>query len=595
MDAPNNEIWFFSGELGYKEIKYEYFTEYDIVSFEVSIFNARMQRVGTIKDSFVLKEDEARVRQVSVLPVITKNFFNDDDNYEVAISVIVNPKPWGTRPYTYVYSLGGEKNAEGDDEPVMVFNDLISDVCDASTDTQENFVITFLSEGNDSGVSSDDLTDDNFWQYQMGYYVRVQSYGKVDAEGNLTKVFDKKIIYLQTQGNQQDDSPLMTYVHNGKPTLIFPRYDEVFFNEYGMTTDMTQRFPNNLFVEIYELDNLQNGFQLVQTSHIPMEKQDDEQVIASYYSIGTFSYTNDVIYGADGKATFIVTRRDLLGTGDTERQSYYLHNADGALIKPLFENAASHTRLSDIPGFDPMELVITNASTGYVFNFTNMNTLETELSINYGLTVEDSDEPDYMMANVDRVKVGDTYKYVAEMRMPEYDDINDVNFMRIAWLDRQGNVTDMDRVNMGNLVNYATVFINAITLHEDYFFTGPEHEYMILIKRAFSSDSSRAEEQLLVSQAASDAYPSGRELMLLGTHETYGALSTIIPYEKPNRLSVTYVNSGSNSNYTTVYYSLPLDKPAGVDLVGATQQGNQTFTFDGTTVSAQGAIEVYNL
>lgn len=597
MDAPDGTLWFYSGSIEYKEnVVNEYYTEYLPQSFEVTIYNSEMKEMGKIASEFTLKEDEARVREVEVLPVVTRNYFNQDDNYEVALSVIVNPKPYGVRPYTYVYSLGGEVDGNGNSVPVMTLNRLVSDVCNASTADEENVVMSFVINGNESGVAEEEI-EDRYWEYQLGNYIKIESYAKADAQGKLQKVFDKKMIYLQTQGNQQDYASAMFYVRNGKPCIVYPYYEEVFYEPYTMYSDMTQHLPNNLVVELYELNDIAKGFELTQTTRIAMSLAPDEGVIASYYGIGGFRYTDDVIYGDDGKASFIVTRVDYVASSDTELQTYLFYGPDGQLKKQLMDNALSHTSLSDLSGFDPMELIIsTDVDGNYVFNFMNMRTMDVELSMPQGLQTDDSEEPDYIMANLDRVKSGDSFMYVAEMSVPEYDDFNQTNFMRAAWITRDGKLDHIDRINMGTMVNYASLYINSIALDPDYFHISPEQEYMMLIKRAFSDDSSKAEEQLLIGQATSDANPLGQDLLLLGNHPQYGSLKAIVPYTNPNRLSVTYGNVGATENFTTVYYDLPFNKSDGIiDQIASPATGTG-FTFDGTIISAPGsAIELISL
>ncbi len=597
IDGPDGSLWFYSGTIEYETIVHnEYFTEQLPKSFKLTLYDSNMNVMGDIQDTFVLKEDESRVREVEVVPTVSRNYFNSDDKCEIMISVLVNPVYYGIRPYTYVYSLGNPKDENGDDTPVKTINGLISNVLNASDANGENIFLTFINEGNDSGISEDELQDtDKYWPYQLGHHLQVESYSKADANGNLQKVFDKRIIYYQSQGNQQDDPTLLTYVHNGKPVILFPYYEDVFYNQFNsMNEDMTQRIPNNLIIEIYEMDDVSTGFQLKQTTKIPVVIAPDEDVLASYYGIGSFSYTDDVIYGDDGKASFIITRRDYIPSTDGERLSYHIYGPDGSMKQPLFENSLSHLRLADIEGFDPQELFISSdGQDGYWFNFVNMRTLATELKLHYGLTIEGSDEPDYIMANLERTKVGDSYMYVAEMRYPEYDDINELTYMRIVWLTREGQVDHIDYVNMGNRVNYAALNLTSYSLDENYYYEDPAHEYMMLIKRGFG-DSTAAQEQLLVSQATSEENPTGKQLLLLGPDEQLGNLKHIAPFANPNRLAVTYMIEGDGRNiYSTHYYDLPFNKTSGIaDAIGS----DAPFSFDGATVSLAGElIEVYNL
>ena len=97
-------------------------------------------------------------------------------------------------------------------------------------------------------------------------------------------------------------SAAITFVHNGKPAILFPHYEEMFYNPfYSNQEDISQRIPNKLIVDIYELNDIAKGFELVQSTPIDVVKSTEDGVIASYYSIGAFRYREDIGYGEDGK------------------------------------------------------------------------------------------------------------------------------------------------------------------------------------------------------------------------------------------------------------------------------------------------------
>ncbi|MBO4942745.1 MAG: T9SS type A sorting domain-containing protein [Muribaculaceae bacterium] len=603
IDGPDGKLWFYYGNIEYEYIVHnEHYTEALPQSFEVNIYDNEMKLRGTVKDKFELKADEARVRVVDVLPVITKNYFNSDDKYELAVSVIVNPKPFGVRPYTYVYSLGGEKDAQGDNVPVSVINGMINEVLDASTPEKENVIMTFIHEYNDSGVSEDDLygTDEtarqNFWKYQLGNKIGIKSYGAADASGKLTEVFSKTTVYYQANGNQQDDPLSLLMVHNGKPVIVFPYYEDIFYNPfYSSTEDFTQRLPNNLVIEIYEQSTPGEPFTLKQTSKIPVVKSSESDVLFSYYSLGGFRYRDDVAFDGD-IANFIITRRDYIPGKDSERMSFFAYNSDGSLKRTLFENSQSHASLSNLKGFDPMELFIGSDGTDYIFNFVNLRTFETELSLNYGLMLDGPDgEPDYIMANLERTLTADgkSFMYVAEMRQPGYDDINDISYMRVVWLNRDGSFDHIDQINMGERIKYAKLFLDGPVLQPDFFHSDAKQEYMLLIKRDMPAGSAKdIVEELLVAQAADAENPAGKDLLLLGDCEAGSLLSIIPVYGERNRLAVTYGTQGSTRG-TTHYYDLPLDVDySGIENVAGPADDIHVV---GTTVSAPGRIEVYNM
>lgn len=608
IDGPDGKLWFFYGTITYDYIQHnEYWTEELPKAFEISIYDNSMKLMGTIKDTFVLKDDEVRVRQVSVLPIVTKNYFNQDDNYEIAITVLVNPKPYGLRPYTYVYTIGDGKASDGDSVPVMVLNGMVNEVLDASTDKGENVIMTFINEYNDSGLSEEDCYNpedpddaearENFWKYNLGNKIGISSYGAADAKGNLTKVFEKSTVYYQANGNMQDDPLSLLLVHDGKPVVVYPYYEDTFFNPfYSNNEDMSQRQPNNLIIEVYEQSAPGEKFVLKQTTKIPVVRTPTDDVLCSYFSVGGFRYREDVVFNGD-KADFIVTRRDYIASSDSERMSFIAYNADGSVKRNLFENTSSHISMANLKGFDPMELFITNDGKDYIFNFVNMHTFETELSLNYGLMLDGPDgDPDYIMANIERTLTADgkSFVYVAEMRSPGYDDINDISYMRVAWINRDGSFDHFDRINMGNNVKYATLFLDGPVLQPDFYYSDAKQEYMLLIKRDRPDNPEKpTEEQLLIAQVADADNPFGKDILLLGDTAD-GSLLSIIPiYGEHNRLSVTYGKTGSTRG-TTYYYNLPLDgKPSGIDDI--TSASRSDITVDGTLVKASGLIEAYNL
>lgn len=565
MDGPGGKTWHYDMTVQYNHVVHnEYWTEHLPVSFKVNIYDENLKPVGCIQDTLKLKENEARVREIQVMEKVSQHYFNRDDNYEVAVTVLTNPVDYGTIEYTYVYTLGAEPDENGWNKPVKCLNAMVSDIMDASTDGEENIIMTYTTEGNTSGYNDADLQDpDKYWEYQTKNFLRVRSYGPANEEGEQTLLFDRQKTYLQWQGNQQDDPVIMTTIHDGKATIIYPYYKKLFFKPYySMTDDLVPEDDNQLVIEIWQQPAPGEQFRLVQTTEIPVVKVDEPDVIWSYFCLGAFDWTNDVAWDGD-KSNFIITRRDYIATSDSERKSYFIYNSDGSLRKTLFENAESIAIMSDIDGFDHQALFIANDGLDYIFNFMNMRTFDIELALNWGLKFNDEDDPDYIMPNIDRTLTedGSSYNYVAEMRMPEYDDINDCNYMRIAWISKDGQLRRIDKVNMGNKVNFAKLFLGPDALKPDFYHSDATQEYMLLIKRAM--EGSATEEQLLVGQAVTDENPQGRDLLFLRPNEEYGALNLISAYKEGDnkQLTVLYVKTNDNGEMTQTQtlYKLPLD------------------------------------
>lgn len=68
-----------------------------------------------------------------MLPSITKHFFNDDDSYELVMSLAYNATTPGVVHYrSTVYQIGTEKDKDGDDIIIATLPEIVCDVLDAT-------------------------------------------------------------------------------------------------------------------------------------------------------------------------------------------------------------------------------------------------------------------------------------------------------------------------------------------------------------------------------------------------------------------------------------------------------------------------------
>ena len=114
LDGPNNELWYYTTTLWTKAIRYPYYTDYILTEYQFDIYDSQMEFVGSVHDKMRYQDDEVRVpgpdRGIDILPVITKNFFNNDDKYEVVVSIAVNSTTEAVNHYrSVIYQIGGEK------------------------------------------------------------------------------------------------------------------------------------------------------------------------------------------------------------------------------------------------------------------------------------------------------------------------------------------------------------------------------------------------------------------------------------------------------------------------------------------------------
>lgn len=116
-------------------------------------------------------------------PIVTRNFFNTDDNYEIIVSMAVNTATPGANRYrSLVYSIGGEK--EGDnDKPISTIDSLVVDVVEGPMlpDGKDNFILSFAE---DYAPTPEESENASYWDYLCMQKIITKTYGAArDASG----------------------------------------------------------------------------------------------------------------------------------------------------------------------------------------------------------------------------------------------------------------------------------------------------------------------------------------------------------------------------------------------------------------------------
>lgn len=603
LDGPDGKLWFYTGSY-----KYDYVPVADgdykrpiMREYEFTVYDSDLKKVGAIKDKVRYKEGEVAVPLAELAPVVTRNFFNSDDKYEIVVGLYVNTEIFINNEYSIIYSIGGEKE-DGYDKPIMERKEVIGDVLNASTDNEERFYITFLKDDNAEVSEKDpDNPDPNdpdkigYWEMLTSYGMRVATYSKADTSGNLVKLWENRIRLADLPGDQMSAPFLMSFVKNGKPYFLYSQYEDTFFNPYyDFIQETTMRENNNLILNLFTPED--GKFVLLQETKIPTHlNKENDRVLCSYYSVGSFRYRDDVIIrDTDCKAEFMVTVQDYSKENDDSYDtSFFTYNPDGSIKNTLYKNAFSRSTLADLEGFDPMEAFISlNVVGDFVFHFVNLRTGEEELSFTNNFEVGDDIDPELITSNLDRVPFGDTFKYAVELRSPGQDeDGNDL--MRVMWITRDGKFERIDEIPMGTGVYYATVMVESSNLNPKLYDDDDEYEYLVLVKRGYPGNT--VKEELLVAKPISDAYPEGKTLLYVKPEEERGVLKNIAPYPFSDSplLIITYHNEETNRYYED-FYKLPLNNGnSGVDMLPVVGDNDSGIMFDGHIVSAPGNIAVF--
>jgi hypothetical protein len=562
IDAPDGSTWFYTVKYEYEQREAESYTYEALASYRFDIYDSDLQYYGSVSDKVHLREGEIKAVDVSLVPQLTKKFFNFDDKYEVMVAYACNTPNYVNNYRTLVYSLGGAQDEEGNDKVVLQMDGLLSDVLNASRDVwSEEFYMTFAYEYQVEPV------DDTLQAIRDSYMSKIEVYSKASYGSDGPKlVLEKDLSLSRYQGDQQYVAPVMSIFSDSTPYYVICEYEKPFVqveepeisDDFSFNIVETQTEDNNLIVSIYKLGQ-SVVTDPVQVTSIPVVKDTDPDVYFSYYSVGALGYRDDVVFAKDGTASFVVTKWNyLISDDDNYANYYYKYDSRGEREFTIFELADSSLAMTDVEGFAPQYMFVKAQGGDYDFCFVNMTNGEIESQFNY--QIDENGKKQALLANLDRVAYGDSYCYVAEMRTPGLDaDGNDI--MRIAWINPDGTLNHVDEVNMGTRVQLAQCYIDAGVLSPYLFNTDDAYEYMVLVKRTISG--SRAQEELLVAQPKNTLNPDGYTLLQLGPDAEKGSIGMIMPLnlDSDPRLLVVY----RGDNYTQDFYTLPLESFKGGD------------------------------
>ncbi|MDD6228516.1 MAG: T9SS type A sorting domain-containing protein [Bacteroidales bacterium] len=585
ITAPNGETWNYTGNLDYERIPHDAYTEYKLKHFSYTIYNARGEKVGTVSDDIHYAEDEVRAVGCDFTPIITRNFFNTDDKYEVCIGLSFNTKEVGMNRYkSLIYSIGGEKDGEND-KIIRTMDSFVGDVVEgpASADGRDNFFLTFSKDEN--GTPED---PESFWSMLQSYSVNVVTYGRAlnDTDGPRP-LLTKNIPLLNLPGNQDTTPFLFSMVHEGQVYIILQMLKEPLWMPYDSPMDeYEQRADNTLVVNFYKAD--ENAITLDYTTPIAVNKSDDSAVYVTYYSVGDMRYRGDVLFGKYGesahKAALFVTAEDYYTLADKGLKSYYVYDSTGKRLKTLAESTEFTQPLSDIKDAEPQQLFVTAPNDQYNLSFVNLLSATEAFNMSNVVEVEDNNFLN-VLVNLDRTPVGDSYQYAIECSSPLELD-NDRTLSQIVWLDKDGKFDHMEYADLGTDVQYAQLYIESNALEVGKVMTD-QRAYIALIKRGIAG--SKLDEELLVTNAITNPdWQVGEQALLLGPGE-YGVLSGIVPdlYSEVHTLSVYYL-SGKNTGekkLTQVVYALPF-LSSGIDMPATDSKTDGTsakvYNMDGT-------------
>lgn len=573
LEAPDGTTWFYTAEYEVERIEHEYYTDERLRGYTFTVYDSSFKEVGKIKDKITLDADfgETGARAVELDPTVSTKFFNTDDKVEVMVFLAMNTVEHKNHYYNKVYSIGGEKDNDGNDICIATMPGRCVDVFNAASDAAtENCFYTFVEDQ----IYPDEKGDD-FVDYVNHTKTRVSVYSKAQATAGPALFLEKEIYMSCYPGDTTDGIYFISKAVSGKPYFIFSYYEKPYFvDPTGMASDESATKDNNFVIEVYD------GSTLSSTTKIPVEiVEATNQINYTFYSIGSVSWKDDVDMTVNGtpQAPAFLVARDYTKASNLEEveSSYDIYGSDGKPIRNLAGNTESIFVLAPIEGQQPQAMFVNVDDNGdYVFNFIDLYSGEKVLSQHYLLDDNVDDVPVNHPAGVlynqltsmcQRVPTADgSYQYVFEMRYDGTDaDGNDLH--RMAWINKDGTLARIDKLNMGKDIMYATVNMDVNCLSPTLFDTDEAMEYAVLVRRVTADETTKTE--FLVIDDNGKWYAQFSEADGKGSPYMF----SIMPGADKNRLQMVYTEDFKA--YHVDIYDLPFEKESSITRIEAVEAG----------------------
>ena len=450
LNGPNGAEWVYTANFDMDGYSYS--------AAHITIYNEKGEVMGTIIDSFTLKEHQTSVNSVEVNPYVTQKFFNVDDKYEVIIFVHVTTDDYYGDCYQHIFSLAPDQT-----EPLMTIpgNQIL--VADLATDA--------WSEKKQMVMMRETFGDD--------YLVEYDIYDRAGWSSTKAPVLlhTFKISYSQLAGSGSHAYPIAVQNVNGKAHYAVSYYEKPFFDpDVPFYEEPVVTPDNNFVIDLYTSDcfNTEGEVVPVKTIKIPMENV--EGYLFSCPGLGGFMGNNDFSIGLFDDTTnpyFVLTYDNYIPSSDDFISEFRLYDSDGNYVKTIAENATDYVQLTNISG-NEIQFCLTNDAMEEL-QFINIPSCEMVAQIPY--RVDDR----LLSTSIDRVPFRDTYRIVVAGSNGEDDGAGNT-LHPIAYFNSNGSLNHWDMVNLGPDVVMAQPAIISNWLNPFLFNTDEKMEYMFLTK-----------------------------------------------------------------------------------------------------------------
>jgi len=527
----------------------EYYTDYTITGIKATIYDSNYQPVGLIEDTIELPEGTEKCSQISFGTTVTKKFFNTDDNYEVMM--MMSFKPTGTPgaiPYTKVYSV---KGADTNASVVTTLPGYYISAINTATDAYgEDFFMEFFS--------GEQETEDQ-WLNTFSIYTKA-SYS--NPEASVLKSFTVDMIHTMSDGD--NEAMPVTMAANGKNLYVtVAQYEKTFFEDpFNITNDKLSE-DNHYIIELWAREGFAKEMTLKKTTSIPCDLPADSEYAMRSYALGMFSYDKDVTFDFtdDGLPAYIIS---IVDTGWQEGQSscfFAVYDTDGNIIKTFGKDNQGYLQVSPVAGQpDQYCFIVADADNPEALNFSFVNYPSLDESVRIPATYTDGTTTLNLSNTLDRAAYGAGYCYVFANVRGETDADGNV-LQPMVWIDSEGKLIRVDRINGGKNVNIIRPYVGGQVLNPWVFNTDNKQEYLFYVQRLNDSSSSATHTELCVANADG-------EMLLQYAFDTKDTSinASIVNITTQPAIWLTY--TPADKLYHSEFINLPLNKMQGDGTVG---------------------------
>lgn len=517
LNAPDGSTWTYTASF---EKKYG---DYTMVT--LAVYNDRKEHVGTIVDSLKLDSTMIAINQAEINPLVTKEFFNTDDKYELMLFMHAQTKNFEGKFFNHVFSIA---DGETVTEPVATIEGRQIYAQNLS-DFSENYMMIFAR---DSASTSKD--------YTLCYDIRRKAvYGDKDGIRHTFRVPYANIAAYS------DLQPIFMFMNGKNVNYVMQQYEKPYFVPGTNIYEDPVLTPDNYLVITY----MDQFFRVVHTTKIPVVQDENQKLLYTFPMLGGLEGAKDILLNYDGtKPAYIITKEKYNLESDGSITSFYKYDVDGNELNTIAENTLGRIKMSSIVGQEEQWMFMKEEYDGeFLFVDIPSCTPRAEISVylNDGKTLS---------SQIDRYPKGDSYEYAVAMLQGNNEEDGTIS-QDIAWLNADGSFNRYEKINLGKYIEAAQVNITADALNPWVIHTDDAREYMVLVKRYNPKNTKDKETAFLVCNT------KGEILLDYGKDEEKGELNMVYLMDKGANPSILCVYQ-KNGALTMHYTPLPLNKVA---------------------------------